>query len=194
MRKGHKKMQKLQILILLIFICGCSQIYSTNKHITEESIKPGTYKLVMTSSGSYKKGESTIGKLWLELTSPSDKSPKTNEIPPKNEKISKVPLYGSVNIDFEKVNAPIIMYDGELNTPDSKDPIYPGVLVHHSGNQYSLTIGTVSNVRNGKMSLDGTGIILNVEVLRNGSFSGNWEEYGIVSGDRGTFEAILTEK
>jgi hypothetical protein len=139
-------------------------------------------------------GKMVVGKLWLTSTSQSDVSPTTGERPPQTEQLSAIPLYGSLEMDLEAVGAPIKRHDANAPDPDSRDPIRPGVLVHLVGwepkypeNTPVLTIGTVSNLRTGKIWVDGPGMGLWVHQLGPSGFAGRWDAWGIVSDGSGYF-------
>lgn len=159
-------------------------------------LRPGLYELALHATEGSRSGAVARGQLWLRRTTSQDRP--------------EVPFYGWAKIDFTAVGAPVIPGDGP--SPASTDPASPGVLVHVIDwkKQYPpgtpvLTVGTNSNynpvVSGGpdgveviKMSTDGSGIGLWVHEAREGSFTGRWEEWGIVQDGRGFFCATLVEE
>jgi hypothetical protein len=81
----------------------------------------------------------------------------------------------------------------EFINPESRDPIFPGVLAlvidwHEARKgQIVLVIGTLSNRRTTEGMLDGAGIGLFIEKLDSDSFAGSWGPWGLLMGGSGHF-------
>ena len=50
-----------------------------------------------------------------------------------------------------------------------------------------LLIGTLGNLRNGQVYLDGEGIALTVDVNTDSGFAGEWDRYGLLANGSGYF-------
>lgn len=156
----------------------------------------GEYSVHFVATEGPHKGRATIGTLVLRETRSSDRSPVTGETAQDHD-ISETPFYGWTDADFGLVGAPICE-EGPHPAPDSQDPVYPGVLVHYFDWRAStfpkqpehaptLLVGTLSNLRNGDMWLDGCGIAMWVQKQTDDTLRGRWREWGIVQGSRGCF-------
>jgi hypothetical protein len=159
-------------------------------------IEAGEYKVVFVATNGRWEGEIASGTLVLRKTSPYDRSPRTGE---KAQDHQIAPLFGWLDADLSSVGAPI-MPDKVVASPQSRDPVYPGVLVLSIdwGKDYPpgtpvLTVSTLSNLRNGILWTDGAGIGLWVHSVTPEGFSGLWREWGIVVGGRGHFCATKTK-
>ena len=200
------------LLISLILSISCAHgNKQTSEQVNQFINLTGPY-LAETLSGSYKvefkqvKDSKVVasaeGVLTLVPTDPNDISPMTGEKPPANEDRNVVPLYGWLIADLDKVQAPIFNVDARRTEPlpHSRDPIYPGVLVHvmdtetQKTKQIVLTVSTVSNLRNGELWMDGAGIGMWLETVTLAGFSGRWQEWGIIRGGRGIFSAQRIEE
>jgi hypothetical protein len=158
------------------------------------TLTAGTYDLLLTSTSGFKEGRSARGRLILRPTSADDVSPRTGEGPREREDRARTPLYGSTDLRFQDVNAPVHEDDPSVPSPRSIAPIYPGVRVEtdcgHDGEKHiCLWIGTNSNDRTGVGGEDGAGIVLWVEWIDGPAFGGVWSHWGIVVGDTGTWTA-----
>jgi hypothetical protein len=158
----------------------------------------GEYEIRFIADQGSKSGSEVIGTLWLWLTRPNDVSFKTGEYPKDIDGLPSPPLYGAIDFDYKAIGAPIDTNDKVAPNPSSKDPIYPGVLVHiidwmdgYPVDTPVLTIGSLSNLRNGSMYLDGPGICLILHQLDKTGFSGIWTNWGIMIDGSGYFCATL---
>jgi hypothetical protein len=94
-----------------------------------------------------------------------------------------------------QVAAPVGLGDTLIPSPESADPVRPGVLVlmtedWQSGSrrkQPVLVIGALVNRRDEEGWVDGPGIALWVRNIDDQGFSGTWGEWGIVPGGQGAF-------
>jgi hypothetical protein len=153
----------------------------------------GDYTLTLVTTRGLKAGSQATGSLWLNRTSPSDRSPKTGRRPaPSNQ--NGVPLYGAADLDFERVGAPVFRDDALVPLPESRDPVRPGVVVLVQNWQSDtlprglvLVIGSLTNRRDDEGWLDGPGIGLWVRSTRDHDFFGTWSEFGIIRGGEGHF-------
>jgi hypothetical protein len=164
----------------------CLPVSGSPKSLEGYSIKPGKYRLTLVATAGDKKGAIVHGYLILKPTSHDDVSPKTGKRALKDEDLSETPLYGSVDIDFQAVSAPV------LDLSRSIDPIYPDVLVNvidWNGvkRQPVVFIGSVGNRRDRVMSTDGSGIGLFLQEINENSFAGVWDACGIILGGSGHF-------
>lgn len=171
----------------------CEPVTEARQSFEDAHITPGEYVITFVATKGDRSGSAVGGRMWLRPTSPRDKSPRTGESAPANEDRKKVPLYGAVDVNLSLVDAPMGAGDGIAPQPMSRDPIYPGVLVHvvdfynAPKGQIALTIGTLSNHRTDKAYTDGAGIGLFVEKLDDDAFAGSWRPWGILIGGSGHF-------
>jgi len=150
----------------------------------------GSYALTIIATAGGKPGTQASGTLTLRETVSTNRSSRTGRLPRSDENRSATPLWGYIDADLASVGAPLP--DG--NNPDepqptSRDPIYPGLLVHIQNwgsltlpQQYVLTVGTTYNVR---VRLhyavaDGPGILMNVRQITIKGFRGTWQQGGLV--------------
>jgi len=175
--------------------CEKSQIRPFSQ--TSSPIAAGRYSVVLVATKGRQKRQRVVGTLTLKPTSSLDVSPRTGETA-QDRHLAETPLYGALEANLSGVDAP--MCSGEPN-PDtaSMDPVYPGVLLHFIEweDRYPkptpvLTIGTLSNLRNGKDYFDGCGIGLFVTRTEDASLFGEWDRWGIVGGGSGYFCAYRT--
>jgi len=164
----------------------CSSVSNSAKSFVGIHLQPGKYKVTLVAISGKRKGASTAGDLTLISTSKKDISPKTGKSAYDAENLAETPLYGSITIDFAAVNAPVTNLSGSL------DPVYPDVLVHVIGfegieGQPAVVIGSEGNRRDGVSILDGSGIGLFVQEIRDTGFAGKWDAWGIVHGGSGYF-------
>jgi len=157
-----------------------------------DSLRAGGYTLTLVATEGTKRGERVSGQLWLWRTSPRDSSTRTGKVAVKVD-TAAAPFYGATDLQFAVVAAPVYSDGSEAEpAPDSRDPVYPGVLVL-AGNPHdsmaalaTLLISTVSNRRDGVWTLDGAGIALRIR-SSGGQLKGDWKEWGIVYNGRGYF-------
>jgi hypothetical protein len=159
------------------------------------TLKAGEFSLTLVATEGPQRDSSVSGPLWLWPTSVSDSSPRTGKRAVATDTL-RTPFYGATDVNFDAVGAPVFRHGPSDPTPspDSRDPVYPGVLVfagNRPGNSVgasaTLVIGTLSNMRDGLISGDGEGIGLWVRAFDENAFVGDWSEWGIVRGGRGYF-------
>jgi hypothetical protein len=165
---------------------SCGPVATPAKDFTRQHIVPGTYHLVLVATGGPKKGASVEGELWLAPTSPGDISPRTGKKASPGESLAEVPLFGSANIDYSAVGAPV------WEPTTSRDPIFPGVLVRVTDwegvfRQPVVVIGSEGNRRDGTVTKDGSGIGLTVQQITEAGFAGTWDAWGRKLGGKGYF-------
>jgi hypothetical protein len=148
----------------------------------------GTYTLEMVATAGAKPGAKARGTLTLVPTLGTDRSPRTRLRPRTDENRRAIPFWGYIDADLLSVGAPLP--DGknaDEPQPHSRDPIYPGVLVHIQNwgsrtlpQQIVLLVGTSLNarVRLDYMVLDGPGILMKVRQLLPDGFLGTWHQGG----------------
>ena len=151
----------------------------------------GSYTVQMVTTDGAKPGAKATGTLTLVRTLGTDRSPRTRKLPRADENRRAIPLWGYIDADLLAVGAPLP--DGknaDEPQPHSRDPIYPGVLVHIQNwgshtlpQQIVLFVGTSHNarVRLGYMVLDGPGILMNVRRMLPEGFLGTWHQGGRVA-------------
>lgn len=155
-------------------------------------IRPGEYLLTLVATSGSKSGSSSQGNLWLWPTSARDRSPSTGELVGSDDTNSH-PLYGATNLNFKRIGAPMDFAGrGSEPSPTSRDPVFPGVLVLRDSRETVLTIGTLSNIRDDGIRLDGSGIGLWVTESGPNSFFGEWRGWGVVEGGAGYFCSMPT--
>lgn len=209
-------MRWLAMLLVPLALAGCRRGKSETPPVGSESgekpgssgedaqveakqLRPGRYRIELVADEGAKKGASSKGDLTLITARPDDSSPVTSE-KPTSRVGERYPLYGYTNLDFKAVDAPMpAKYErGEIPpAPDSRDPIYPGVLVLElppegervMGAKWILTIGTVSNMRTSRRVTDGAGIALRVKAHEGDSLSGVWTAWGLRHAGSGTWSA-----
>lgn len=96
-------------------------------------------------------------------------------------------LWGYTTLDPERVGIPIC--EGHV-PPDSEDPVYPGVVLIESSpvdDLPALLSSTMTNHRDGTLTLDGCGVGLLIEERTPSGWRGKWSEWGILKDGRGTF-------
>lgn len=160
-------------------------------------LRPGRYELTLVATAGSEAGHRARGRLWLTTSSAVDRSPRTGQRVPKSDTLES-PLYGATDVALDSVGAPM-MGDTIAPTPQSTDPIYPGVRVLIQNWQYDqpkqpvILIGTLSNLRNGQMWLDGGGIGLFVTANRASTFAGRWGPWGRMANGSGYFCATAIQ-
>ena len=158
------------------------------------ALKAGRYTLTLVADSGAPPQATTSGTLWLWRTSTHDRSPRNGQRATTPDTVH-APFFGATTIDYAPVNAPVaIIGDDAEPAPDSRDPVYPGVLVLKGGvpgdseaARYTILVSTVTNRRDGLMVEDGTGIALSVRARRDSTFVGDWSEWGILRGGYGHF-------
>ena len=196
--------EALSFLLLLLGVQPesaefCRRIPTPPSTFEGETLVPGEYRIVFVATKGKKKGKSIEGTLVLHATSVNDVSPVTGEQALDHD-ISETPLYGWLEADLAKVDAPICTNPPHPD-PTSTDPISPGVLVHlidwkepYPENTPVLTVAALVNLRNEHGWEDGCGIGLWVRQMDGKSFSGDWKAWGIVHAGSGHFCAYPTSK
>lgn len=188
---------------LLLASCSSNPCSLGGPTVSPGQLAAGEYEVVMRATRGPNAGQSTRGTLHLVASKASDRSPETGRGPWAVGSI-EYPFYGWMEMDFDAIGAPILA--GEGNSPMSKDPIDPGVLAQapiEEGGAPVLLVGTEGQTRNSSLpaedgaiddgsvrfviSTDGSGIGLSVHRSGPGGFKGQWKEWGIVRGGRGTF-------
>jgi hypothetical protein len=178
---------------------NCEPVTESQQSFEGARITPGEYLITFVATKGNKSGSAVSGRMWLTPTSRRDKSPRTGESAPTNEDSARVPLYGAIDVDLSRVDAPMGDSD-KISDPMSRDPIYPGVLAHvidfynAPKGQIALLIGTVSNQRTDNLYTDGAGIGLFVKKLDDDAFSGSWGPWGILNGWKRSFLCSPTKQ
>lgn len=158
--------------------------------VLSRALQPGRYRLTLVATEGSKAGASVLGEMTLREPAPEDRSPRTGE--PARDRGRTPTLWGWTDADVDAAGVPLC--DGGTS-PDSDDPVYPGVVVDKFNSQSIrqpeeapvLLLATVSNLRNGTRKLDGCGASLFVQGERDGVFWGSWMEGGIRLDGRGRF-------
>lgn len=150
---------------------------------------PGEYQLTLVSTYGPRAGKSASGTLHLWRTTARDRSPRTGARPERVD-TAATPLYGATDMDLAAVGVNLLNR-ADIPRPDSRDPVYPGVLVHIQNwgqtrrlRQSVLTIGTHGNVR-AKLDYamtDGPGTGLWAREVTPGGFRGTWGPWGLTGG------------
>jgi len=149
------------------------------------ALRAGVYRLTLVAEQGSHRGATSEGALTLVPASVLDKSPTTGEV--AKDVYDPPQFYGWTDLDFQRIAAPT----GRAPDPTSRDPVRPGVLVPsqtHLKHQVVL-IGTVGNLRDGAVHLDGAGIALHVERWKSDCYHGPWDRWGIAVNGSGTFRA-----
>jgi len=152
-------------------------------------ISDGMYSLVFVATEGSKARSQVSGTLTLRPTSSADRSRRTGQGPARAERRAEVPLWGWFTGDLQRVGAPLPdRGDSTVPSPDSDDPIFPGVVVLVQNwqapsrlRQTMLWISTGLNYRAERdwVMADGPGIVLGVRVLTPDGFSGTWGPAGL---------------
>lgn len=176
--------------MVLLHLLGCTS--SSLDLDRDQRPLPGPYDLSIRATSGSRVGQSTAGPLQLKLESAPS---------PAQEY-----LWGYTDVDFSLVGAPIVE-DESAPSPNSNDPLHPGVILayryraeHSTSRTPVLLIGTVENrtaapnqdpeaSRNLLVSSDGGGIGLWIESVSDSTFRGRWSEWGILKDGSGTFTA-----
>ena len=155
-------------------------------------VTAGTYRITFIATGGSRMGDTAIGALTLYDTSPTDRSPRTGEGPAPYESREEITLWGSLSADLASLGASLPEPGSSIDTlipqPDSRDPIYPGVVVHIQNwqnpeqlQQNVLLIASSVNIRADMCTdvactvmLDGPGVWAAVRRLNRGNFGGTW--------------------
>ena len=140
-----------RMLVILITITSCANTVNRPKDtINSFNQMAGTYEVIFSRLKNGQTIAQTEGLLTLVPTTENDISPKTGAKPPPDEDRNKIPFYGWIDADFDKVKAPVFLNEKVEPSPNSKDPIYPGVLFHILGQPLGGKTGAVLTVsRNG---------------------------------------------
>jgi hypothetical protein len=159
-------------------------------------LAPGEYRLSLTATDGSQKGGAVNDTATLRPASAGDRSPRTGERA-KDDGNAQILLYGWTGADLSAVGAPLCP-DGVEPPPDSRDPVYPGLLVTRvpfglggpfTGTKLVTTIlvATVANLRNGEHWTDGCGFGMYVLRMDGDCFIGDWKEWGLRRDGRGSF-------
>ena len=139
-------------------------------------LMPGKFEVTFHATGGASRGHDVSGNLWLVALD--------QQVRPDGH-----PMYGWITADLAVVGAPMCSKNGPA--PSSEDPLDPGVLVgidaegHHymmvgtSGQKYGLE----------RRTMDGCGIVLNIDNSDGVTFSGRWGPYGGPCTGCGEFQA-----
>lgn len=172
----------------------CKQIPRPIEPVDSTKLLPGVYAIRFVATLGSQAGNQATGNLWLARTSRADGSPRTGEGPPPHEDLTRIPLFGSLDVDLGAVGAPVDLDDPHAPHPASSDPIRPGVLVHlidwasnYPRGTPVLTVGSLSKLRADQVWSDGPGIGLWVHQVREQGFSGIWDAWGLLAGGQGYF-------
>ena len=164
-------------------------------------IAAGEYVLRIAARAGSMQGAVTGGHVWLVPTSPEDRSPATGEVVAANLADARyMPLYGWTDVDLHRVGAPLC--DDGTPPPTSRDPVFPGILVITLDPAWAfeatgvtrpkdgpiLVMGTASNMRDGRVRIDGCGIGLFGQSPGRACIRGVWSAWGTVGDGRGVFE------
>lgn len=157
-------------------------------------LRSGSYHLTLVATEGSRRGRSTSGTLRLSAAAATDRSPRTGT--GVGNDVQRAPFYGSTDIDFAAVGAPVFRprTNGAWPSPGSEDPVFPGVLVLEGQHPVdsgrasaTILIATVQNRRDGAVALDGAGIGLSVRGGKGSLFQGPWREWGLIVDGRGFF-------
>ncbi len=171
---------------------ACRPLEGEPPESLNETLSVGRYSVEFVATVGSKDGARVVGTMTLRLTSRSDRSPRTGEAA-EDYDITQTPLYGWLEADLRLVGALLCRPDGISGPlPDSRDPVYPGVLVHlsrwspDSSTKFPdgapvLTVGM--NRRKVELWAEGCGIIMWIYAKRNGEFIGKWHEIGNLAQD-----------
>lgn len=188
---------KRRIGLLAIFALGCcwaSVIIGEEKQ--EKSLKIGEYKLYLTATEGSHRGAKAEGIVTLAAATKNDRSPRTGEIA-KDPSGGPPLLYGWTNTDLKRVGAPLCS-DHPHPSPDSNDPVYPGIIVERvpygpegpftgRSEVSAVLVGTLSSLRNGEVWTDGCGFGMFVLSWNGQCHTGKWSEWGLKHDGRGEF-------
>jgi hypothetical protein len=189
---------RLLILLLATVLLGGGAFrwLGRNAHIWR--LSAGAYELSFVATRGSRQGKTLHGRLLLAPTAKTDRSPRTGEIA-KDPDIRHVPLYGWLDANLLEVGAPLCP-GGLAPPPASRDPVFPGVIVlaidpaWNLGDRVKrppgapvLVIGTLANMRDGTIGLDGCGIGLFVQAASGDCWRGEWSEFGLQYDGAGTF-------
>jgi hypothetical protein len=188
----------LLILLLAIVLLGGTTFWWLGRNARIWGLSAGAYELSFVATRGSRQGKTVRGNLVLASTAKTDRSPRTGEIA-KDPDIRYFPLYGWLDANLLEVGAPLCP-GGLAPPPSSRDPVFPGVIVQaidpawNFGDRVKrppgapiLAIGTLANMRNGRLGLDGCGIGLFVQAAGSGCWRGEWSEFGLQHDGAGTF-------
>src|SRR5687768_2132432 len=99
---------------------SCVAVSDSLRTPPDARLRPGTYTLTMVATSGSKTGATIVGTLWLWRTSPNDRSPRTGELPERNDTLA-TPFYGATNADLREAGV-AIEEAPYLTPPASRDP------------------------------------------------------------------------
>jgi len=184
---------------VLLAVCGALSNWralADTKPEQPKPLRPGAYSLSLTATEGSRQGGVAEGALMLVAPRATDTSPRTGER--AKDTRSGAPLfYGWTGVNLTLVGAP--MCGGNHHpSPDSQDPVYPGVVVIRvpygpggaftgGGEVSTVLVGTLSNLRNGDGWTDGCGFAMYMLTWDGQCNAGKWNEWGLRKDGRGTF-------
>lgn len=161
-----------------------------------KSLTSGEYNLYLSATEGSHRGTEAEGIVTLVAATKSDRSPRTGEIA-KDGPEGPPLLYGWTNTDLKHVGAPLCS-EHPHPSPNSNDPVYPGIIVQRvpygpdgpftgRSEVSAVLVGTLSNLRNGEMWWDGCGFGMFVLAWDGRCHTGKWSEWGLKYDGRGEF-------
>lgn len=180
--RARKRLRSGGLAAFALILAGCS-VPCLNAHVAGgrpldmRKLRPGTYRVVLRAVSGRQAGKHIEGTLWLERTSPEDRSHRTGKAArAADQSEDRLWFYGAAVLPFAEIG---ITFSG--TDPASRDPVYPGVLVsgpvRRKGDRAAmgtpvLWIGT-SLRRDGVTVMDGEqGVTLGPHQLTRTGFSG----------------------
>jgi hypothetical protein len=156
----------------------------------------GRYRLTLVKTeGVFKPAGVFIGWLYLWRTSQRDSSVSTGRRAEPGDTMRAL-YFGTTDVDLDAAEAYADYWRLQTSpTRASVDPVYPPILGRvlrgvYQGRpwlDFTLTVGTVGNARDGSIGLDGAGVGLVVQRIDARGLFGYWDQYGIVDTGRGYF-------
>jgi hypothetical protein len=182
---------------LVVFALGCCwATVMIGEEKQAKSLKSGKYNLYLRATEGSHRGAKAEGVVTLVAVTESDRSPRTGEIA-KDRPGGPPLLYGWTNTDLKRVGAPLCS-DRPHPSPDSNDPVYPGIIVERvpygpdgpftgRSEVSAVLVGTLSSLRNGEVWTDGCGFGMFVLAWNGQCYTGKWSEWGLKHDGRGEF-------
>lgn len=186
----------------LVVLCGLGSpgITAAGAEDAPGPLVPGTYELTLRLEGRRDGGEripdaqpiEVIGTVTLRATSAGDRSPRTGEQAKDGRQVP--PLYGWTDAKL----APVMPLDRDAASPDSRDPVYPGLLAirvpYGPGGPFTggeevtaILVNTLGNDRSGRAALDGGGFAMFLLRWDGRCHEGAWSRWGLQAVGSGTF-------